>query len=203
MNAVIDRLYFGRDEAKAKDVVRRYVIAVQLAKYLVAHSRDQHRETPAPVDALRSFLAANGETPDFRLHEKLWRVIKRLKSSLALETFGAKIALELGGPSEGIEAINRPEIIEEGVAGAITAIDCPAGHGALLLIDQIGARVKPSDTTFMIHPCFRTALRATSPDSAMELEPEYLRRRALRRNLAVTNVFGGIDTKIGRGDRAS
>ncbi len=423
----------GVSAAKAKEVVWRYVIAVQLAKYLVAHARDQHREVPAPVDALRVFLAANGETADFRLPEKLWRVIKRLKSSLALEAFGAKIALELGGPSEGIEAINRLEIIEDGVAAAITALDCPDGHGALLLIDQIesvwnndpesddvviglllaakqvpqrfpgvrccvflrtdiydqlqfterdklrgeemridwspwalhdllvqriraslaaglpaeqlwdavfeegvgadlvgytlrrprdviqlanrcrdvaaqydhiritrpdvgealelfsawklqdlsdeylvnypflprvlstfedsgylvsrdrlteqlgpvlesaredfpaqaryldagavieilfgigflgtgspwsptycydrGARVKPSDTTFMIHPCFRTALRATLPDSGVELEPEYLRRRALRRNLAVTNVFGGIDTGIGRGDR--
>ncbi|WP_051808362.1 P-loop ATPase, Sll1717 family [Actinoplanes subtropicus] len=420
----------GVTAAKAKEAVWRYVIAVQLAKYLVTHARDEHGEIPEPVDALRRFLAANGEAVDFRLHEKLWKVAKRLKSSLALEAFGAKVALEVGGPSEGIEAINRLEVVEDGVTAAIGVLKCPAAHGALVLIDQIesvwnndsesddvvtgllmaakqvpqrfpgvrccvflrtdiydqlqfterdklrgeemridwtpwalhdllvqriraslaaglpaeqlwdavfeegvgtdlvrrtlqrprdviqlanrcrdvaaqydhiriapqdvsealelfsawklqdlsdeyhvnypflprvlstfedsgylisrdrlteqlepvlecarddfpaharyldvaamieilfgigflgtgspwapmycydrGARVKPSATAFMIHPCFRPALRATAPDSAVELEPEYLRRRALRRNLAATNVFGGIDTGVGR-----
>jgi hypothetical protein len=90
------------------------------------------------VDALRRFLAANVENSDFKFHEKFWRMLHRLKSSLSLEAFGGKIALEVEAPSDGLKKNNQLEVIENNIALALKDLGCSGRHPApLLLVDRL------------------------------------------------------------------
>ena len=129
----------GLRAEKAKELMWRYVFSVQVAKFLVAHAREMHpRQIPLSVDALRRFLAANGEGLDFKFHEKFWRILQRLKSSLSLEAFGGKIALEIEAPSDGLKKNNQLEVIENNIALALKDLGCGSRHPMpLLLVDRL------------------------------------------------------------------
>jgi hypothetical protein len=128
----------GINVQQSKAIIWRYILMVQIAKFVVAHARE-HAKQPASVQALRKFLLANGEADDHRWHEKFWKVIQRLRASLSLEAFGAKVALDAGSmPSEGIRASGQVEIVEKHVLLALTDLKCPGTHRRpVLLIDQV------------------------------------------------------------------
>jgi hypothetical protein len=121
----------------AKALIWRYLLAVQVARHLVEHARAAHPKPHlASVAALRKFLVANGELDDQR--PKFWQVVQKLKSSVSLEAFGVKAAVEVGAPSEGIRTANQLDVIERNVGKAIADLACPDDHPRLLvLVDQI------------------------------------------------------------------
>ncbi|WP_328768630.1 P-loop ATPase, Sll1717 family [Streptomyces sp. NBC_00286] len=128
----------------AKELVWRYILAVQTAKYVVAHARDAHSESqPSSVAAVRKFLLENGEADDLNFHEKFWKVIKKLSSSLSLEAFGVKVGVNDqptpgGAPPEGVRASGQLDVLEENIKIALDELQCPDGHPPIvLLIDQI------------------------------------------------------------------
>jgi hypothetical protein len=98
------------------------------------------------------FLLVNGEASDFRLHEKFWQVIRRLKSSLSLEAFGVKVGVALDAPSDGLKTNNQLEVVEAGVATALRDLGCGAAHGGpLVLVDQVeGIWASDTDSDAMI-----------------------------------------------------
>ncbi|MFG2043701.1 P-loop ATPase, Sll1717 family [Dactylosporangium sp. NPDC048998] len=132
----------GLTRQMSKQLIWRYVLAVQIAKLVLHHARTAHGKTPAAVCQLRKFLLENGElNDDPRWHERFWKTIQQLRSSLSLEAFGIKANLELGkgsAPSEGIRVSQQLDVVEDWLDRAIHDLDCPAGHGPLLvLVDQI------------------------------------------------------------------
>jgi DNA-binding CsgD family transcriptional regulator len=128
----------GINIQQSKTIIWRYILMIQVAKFIVVHARE-HDKQPAAVEALRKFLLANGEAADHRWHEKFWKVIQRLRASLSLEAFGAKVAFDAGPtPSEGVRASGQLEVVEKQILRALAELKCPASHRRpLLLVDQM------------------------------------------------------------------
>lgn len=127
----------GIPSAQSKALVWRYVLAVQSAKFAVAQAiaHDVKSESIAKV---RAFLVENGELEDLRFHEKFWRVIERIKSSISLEAFGAKVSVDIQAPAEGLRVGTEVEALERYVATALSAITATEpSPRLLLLVDQI------------------------------------------------------------------
>lgn len=132
----------GLTRQVAKQLIWRYVLAVQIAKLVLQHARTAHGKPPASINQLRKFLSANGElNDDPRWHEKFWKAIQQLRSSLSLEAFGVKASLELGketGPSEGIRVSQQLEVVEDRLGRAIRDLNCSSEHKSfLVLVDQL------------------------------------------------------------------
>ncbi|MGA5002248.1 P-loop ATPase, Sll1717 family [Streptomyces arboris] len=130
----------------AKSLIWRYIFAVQAARYLTTHARTDHGGLlmPAPVRALRDFLAANDESGDEKLTERLRRGARRLQSaSLSLKAFGVEATASAegavaDGASEGARAARQLDALEAGVRAAFATLDCAGRHHPLLiLVDQL------------------------------------------------------------------
>lgn len=121
----------------AKALIWRYVFAVHAARHVVAHAKAAHRKRPGSVKALARFLKQNGESGGDRLVDRLAQGARGLQTSLSLEAFGVKAAMDLA-PSEGAQASRQLEVVEQGVAQAFADLGCDAVHGPLLLmVDQL------------------------------------------------------------------
>ncbi|WP_405796083.1 P-loop ATPase, Sll1717 family [Streptomyces sp. NBC_01506] len=118
----------------AKSLIWRYVFAVHAARHLVGHYREHRRLVPGSVKALRSFLLANDEAVDERLYDRLVKGARGLQTSLSLEAFGVKAAIDSRGASEGSRATRQLEILESGVARAFTDLGCAGRHPPLLMM---------------------------------------------------------------------
>ena len=132
----------------AKSLLWRYVLGIQVAKYVVAHAAAMHaKPLPGAVEALRRFLRDNEEVIDPRLHQKFWHSIQRLKS-LKFGAFGANVGIDLDAPSEGLRTSNKLEVIERHVMAGLNGLDCPGGHPWLLLLvdglDQVWSNAAQS-----------------------------------------------------------
>ncbi|GAA3450802.1 hypothetical protein GCM10018962_26350 [Dactylosporangium matsuzakiense] len=132
----------GLTRRMAKGLIWRYVLVVQIAKLVLHDARAAHDKAPASVGQLRKFLLENGElNDDPRWHEKFWKSIQRLRSSLSLEAFGIKASVELGkdsSPAEGIRIAQQLDVVEEQLGRALRDLHCPPGHGPfLVLVDQV------------------------------------------------------------------
>ncbi|WP_105972206.1 P-loop ATPase, Sll1717 family [Streptomyces geranii] len=133
----------------AKALIWRYLFAVHAARYLVSHVKDDGahgRRTPDSVKAVHRFLRQNGESADAgRLGERLAQGAKGLQTSLSLEAFGVKAAVDMTREaSEGARAARQLDVVEEGVARAFEELGCAggrdgaAGHEPLLLmVDEL------------------------------------------------------------------
>lgn len=130
----------------AKSLIWRYIFAVHAARYVTDHARLVHGglRTPAPVRALRGFLAANDESGDAKLTERLRRGARGLQSaSLSLKAFGVEATASAEGGqqeafSEGARAARQLDTLEAGVKAAFDTLRCADEHEPLLiLVDQL------------------------------------------------------------------
>ncbi|MFE6283286.1 P-loop ATPase, Sll1717 family [Streptomyces sp. NPDC057877] len=130
----------------AKSLIWRYVFAVQTARYITAHARQVHGGLRAPGSTrdLKDFLAANGESDEGRLSDRLRRGSRRLQSAtLSLKMLGVEASVEaLGGPeeagNEGARALRQLEALERGVRTALADLGCAHTHPPLLiLVDKL------------------------------------------------------------------
>jgi hypothetical protein len=128
----------GITPEQAKELVWRYILEVQVAKYLVAHAQAQHAKSKlTAVDSLRKFLIANNEW-DPTFPEKFWQAIQRLKGSVSLEALGMKANAEFKGLSEGVRVSGELDVIHKAIMKAIAELACGNDHPRLLLlVDQI------------------------------------------------------------------
>ena len=130
----------------------RYVVSVQIAKYIVAHTESNHPKLPTSVKKLQRFLKSNGEVADPKFHREFWVIIQRIKS-LSMGAFGAKISFELDAPSEGLKISNKLKVIESTIQRALEDLNCPPNHAGLLLlvdqVEQIWSNDSASDTMVM------------------------------------------------------
>ncbi|MFE4628064.1 P-loop ATPase, Sll1717 family [Streptomyces mirabilis] len=130
----------GLRSSMAKELVWRYVLAVQVAKSIVRHVDEEHKgaSLPPSVSALRKFLLDNEELEDPRLHEKFWTIIKKLKSHISLEAFGVKVGADTEFPNEGIRASSELEILEKRVVRTVDDLHCAEHHRTILvLVDKL------------------------------------------------------------------
>ncbi|GGS12552.1 hypothetical protein GCM10010252_60030 [Streptomyces aureoverticillatus] len=131
----------------AKSLIWRYVFAVHAARHLTAHAKAAHgRKEPDSVKALRRFLKQNDEegveavdAPGGRLGDRLTQSARGLQTSLSLEAFGVRAAMDLVPQgSEGARAARQLELVEHGVARAFADLGCADAHAPLLLlVDQL------------------------------------------------------------------
>ena len=123
----------------AKALIWRYVFAVHAARHLVTHAKDAHGDRPRSVKALARFLKQNDELSGGGLGDGLARGVQGLQTSLSLEAFGIRAAMDLAQPpSEGARAVRQLDVVEQGVARALADLGCADAHGPLLLmVDQL------------------------------------------------------------------
>jgi hypothetical protein len=89
----------GIPAESAKALIWRYVLAVEVGKYVVAHAKAaHHRPRPRSVAGVRRFLVANGEMSE--LKPMFSQIIHKLNTSISLEAFGVKASASFGGQSE-------------------------------------------------------------------------------------------------------
>ncbi len=129
----------GITPEQSKVLVWRYVFSVQIAKYILALARhyfDTDANFPDEIREIRTFLIDNGEVDDLKIHEKFWRVLERIKVSISLEAFGAKLSTEVA-PSPGIRANSQLDEIEKRIRIALDVLPTSNRPKLLLLVDQI------------------------------------------------------------------
>lgn len=122
----------------AKSLIWRYVFAVQAARYLVKHGREDHGKKAGSVRALDRFLRANGEGVGERFYDRVLAAVSGLQASFSLEAFGVKASMDVKGQSEGAKAAKQLEVIEGGVARAFAELGCARQHNPfVILVDQL------------------------------------------------------------------
>jgi energy-coupling factor transporter ATP-binding protein EcfA2 len=128
----------GLASETSKSLFWRYMLATQVAKYVVAHAHSMHRKSvPSSVEILRKFLLDNGEVIDPRSHKKFWSSIQRLQS-LSFGAFGASVSIGFGAPNDGLKTSSQLEAIESQVLTCLNDLACPGSHPRLvLLVDQL------------------------------------------------------------------
>lgn len=129
----------GLNLQTAKSLIWRYVFAVQAAQYLVQHSKNHGRKTPASVKSLGRFLKANGESRNERFYDRVLSGTRKLQeASFSLTAFGVTGSVDLKGQAEGAKAAKQLDAIERGVARAFADLGCAGNHEPfLILIDQV------------------------------------------------------------------
>lgn len=131
----------GIQPAQSKQLIWRYVFAIQIAKYLLSVARNaEAADDSVKHDAsqLRKFLLDNLEVDDPSFVERFWKVVERLKGSVTLEAFGIKMGAGIEHPSPGVRANDQLDVLERRIADlgkrlGLTEQDKPF-H---LLVDQI------------------------------------------------------------------
>src|ERR1700723_2233646 len=91
------------------------------------------RKVPRSVEALRRFLADNGEDADLRVHRPLSAYLGRLRS-VSLGAFGATVGVAIGEPVQGPRPSCQVEVIERGVLAALEDLRPTAGVARLLVL---------------------------------------------------------------------
>jgi hypothetical protein len=127
----------GIPPESAKALIWRYVLAVQVGKYVVGHAKAaHHRPRPRSVVAVKRFLVANGEMNEPK--PMFSQIIQKLNTSISLEAFGVKASASFGGRTEGERMSNQLQVIEGFVKKAISDLACGPDHARiLLLIDEV------------------------------------------------------------------
>ncbi len=127
----------GIPPESAKALLWRYVLAVQVGKYIVAHAKAAHRmPRPRSVAAVKKFLASNGELNE--LKPMFSQAIQKLNTSVSLEAFGVKASATFGGQTEGERMSNQLQVIEGFIKKAITDLACGPDHARILLLIERG-----------------------------------------------------------------
>jgi hypothetical protein len=122
----------------SKSLIWRYAFAVQAARYLVKHCKEDHGKKLGSVRALDRFLRANGEALGDRFYDRVLAAVGGLQASFSLEAFGVKASMDVKGQSEGAKATKQLEIIEGGVARAFTELGCAQQHKPfVILVDKL------------------------------------------------------------------
>jgi hypothetical protein len=124
---------------KAKELIWRYIFAIELAGNIIAHAEAEHPKAKlSSVDRIRKFLVTNDEIGDLGFQERFWRAARKLKSSFSLEVFGIKAGADFEWPSEGVRADSQLRAIEANIKKAIDDLDCDSSHPrTLVLVDKV------------------------------------------------------------------
>jgi hypothetical protein len=124
---------------QSKQLIWRYVFAVQYAKYLLTVAKSSKRqEQPDSVSAVRRFLVDNHEVDDLTIRERFWKVVERLKGSVSLEAFGASIGAEVENAAPGIRVEDQIQHLEKKLRAAASDLGITEQSSSFhLLVDQI------------------------------------------------------------------
>ena len=112
----------------------RYVLVVQVARHVVAQAAQvRGRQVPHSVEALRKFLADNGEDADLRAHRPLSAYFGRLRS-VSLGAFGATVGVAISEPAQDLRPSDQVEVIEWAVLAAFEDLGPSPGLARLLVL---------------------------------------------------------------------
>ncbi|MEA2950860.1 MAG: hypothetical protein QOJ96_380 [Alphaproteobacteria bacterium] len=121
---------------QTKELLWRYVFAVQIAKFLLKVSDRAQAPKPQIAKKIRQFLLDNNEAEDISVTERFWRTIEKLKATIKIGAFkGVEVSATFEA-SSGVKLSDGIEYIEAHLKNAAVAlgIDRPS---FFLLIDQV------------------------------------------------------------------
>ncbi len=133
----------GIPQEQSKQLIWRYVFAVQVAKFILAAGQkvaDRPPELTEKLAAIRKFLLDNGEIEDLTFTEKFWKVIERLKGTISVEAFSVKVKVDgrVQPPSAGAKAHDQLDFLEAHLNAVALALGLsPEGRPFHVLVDQI------------------------------------------------------------------
>lgn len=133
----------GIPPEQSKQLIWRYVFAVQVAKFILAFGRSHAAESPEASNSLstiRKFLLDNAEIEDLTFTERFWKVIERLKGAISIEAFSVKLKVdsEVSPPSAGAKAHDQLDFLEAQLNSAASALGITTdGEPFHVLVDQI------------------------------------------------------------------
>jgi energy-coupling factor transporter ATP-binding protein EcfA2 len=133
----------GIPQEQSKQLIWRYVFAVQVAKFILAAGQKVSDKTPelsGKLGAIRKFLLDNGEIEDLTFTERFWKVIERLKGAISVEAFSVKLKVDgqVQPPSAGAKAHDQLDFLEAQLNAVALAIGLSTeGQPFHVLVDQI------------------------------------------------------------------
>jgi hypothetical protein len=128
----------GIAQYQSKELLWRYVFAVQVAKYLLKYDRENPRpsDTRATSNRIRKFLIDNAEGEDLSAVERFWRIIEKLKFTLKMSAFHTEASAEVEMAS-GVRLNEQVDVIERKLVEFADEIGVPQGNSFYILVDQI------------------------------------------------------------------
>jgi hypothetical protein len=133
----------GIPPEQSKQLIWRYVFAVQVAKYILACGKaasEKNSNLSECISAIRKFLLDNGEIEDLSFTDRFWKVIERLKGAISVEAFSVKLAFDpaVQPPSAGARAHSQLDLVETQLNRAAELIGTISAERPFhLLVDQI------------------------------------------------------------------
>jgi len=132
----------GISPVTSKELIWRYVFAVQVAKFLLLQASAEaakSRDLEKHVKSIRKFLVDNGEIEDLSVTGRFWKIVEKLKGEIAFEAFSIK--LKISGdvkPSAGAYATEQLDILETHLKTVASALNLNSTSKRFyLLVDQV------------------------------------------------------------------
>jgi hypothetical protein len=128
----------GIAQYQSKELLWRYVFAVQVAKYLLKYDREHPRplQSRATSTRIRNFLVDNGEGEDLSAVERFWRIIEKLKFSLKLSALSTEVSAGIDMAS-GVRLSEQVDVIEKKLVEFAGEIGVQGANSFYILVDQI------------------------------------------------------------------
>ena len=133
----------GISPESSKELIWRYVFAVQVSKYLLARANTVARPDDAVkqhVHGIKKFLSDNGELEELTATSRFWRIVEKLKGQLSFEAFSIKMSFgaEAKAPTSGTAATDQLDRLETHLAGIARLLGLSSKSDPFfILVDQI------------------------------------------------------------------
>jgi energy-coupling factor transporter ATP-binding protein EcfA2 len=134
----------GISPESSKELIWRYVFAVQIAKFLLLRAKEHKKDVAIHkyVNSIRRFLIDNNEIEDLSVASRFWKTVEQLKGKLSFEAFSVKVDMEAdihsNHPSPGTfatEQLDRLELHLKLVGESLKI--SPKTSRLWLLVDQV------------------------------------------------------------------
>jgi hypothetical protein len=126
----------GISPETSKELIWRYVFAVQVAKFLLLRANAQvgdQKVLERHVTSIRKFLVDNGELEDLSATGRFWKIVDKLKGEIAFEALGVKLKISgAAKPSPGAYATEQLDALEMHLKTVAAAFKPHLGLKAIL-----------------------------------------------------------------------
>jgi hypothetical protein len=121
---------------QAKELLWRYIFAVQIAKFLLRYAEQSNRKRSEVAQKIRQFLLDNNEVDDLTVIERFWRTIEKLKATIKVGAFkGVELSASIEA-SSGARLNDRIEYIEGRLKDSAKQLKI-SDASFYLLVDQV------------------------------------------------------------------
>jgi hypothetical protein len=133
----------GITPESSKELIWRYVFAVQISKYMLKLATNQATKDAGVQKhsvCIKRFLTDNGEIEELSSTSRFWRIVERLKGELSFEAFSVKVKVagEVKAPSSGAAATDQLDRLEAHLVEIAKQLKLSSNSDKFyILVDQI------------------------------------------------------------------